>query len=78
MPISTGSIGASRTEVAGNPVADLLAAQLDRAVVHPVDETGPNIAPEALLAFQLARRRDIENSYARQARDEYLSVLIGV
>jgi regulator of nucleoside diphosphate kinase len=75
---------ASARGAADDPVADFLAAELDRAVVRPADEILPNIVRmNSRVAFRIGTRRDIAvrtlvypEVYARQhARDDCLSVM---
>lgn len=48
-------------EGAGHPVASFLAAELERAVIRPVDEIGPNIVRmNSRVAFRIGTRRDID------------------
>jgi regulator of nucleoside diphosphate kinase len=71
-------------EFAGNPVAGLLAAELERAVIRPADEIGPNIVRmNSRVAFRIGTRRNIEvrtlvypEEYARRGdRGECVSVM---
>jgi len=75
---------ASAYEAAHDPVADFLAAELDRAVVRPSDEIGPNIVRmNSRVAFRIGSRRDVEvrtlvypDEYARRrSHDDCLSVM---
>ena len=75
---------ASARGAADNPVADFLAAELDRAVVRPADEIGPNIVKmNSQVAFRIGTRRDVAvrtlvypEEYARQrSRDDCLSIM---
>ncbi len=71
-------------EFAGHSVADFLATELDRAVVRPADEIGPNIVRmNSRVAFRIGARRDIEvrtlvypEEYARRRdRGDCVSVM---
>ncbi len=71
-------------EFAGHSVADFLAAELDRAVIRPADEIGPNIVRmNSQVAFRIGARRDIEvrtlvypEEYARRRdRGDCVSVM---
>jgi regulator of nucleoside diphosphate kinase len=75
---------ASPRGAADDPVAGFLAAELDRAIVRPADEIGPNIVRmNSRVAFRIGTRRDTAvrtlvypEEYARQrARDDCLSVM---
>lgn len=71
-------------EFAGHPAAGFLAAELERAVIRPADEIGPNIVRmNSRVAFRIGTRRDIEvrtlvypEEYARRGdRGECVSVM---
>ncbi len=67
-----------------NPVAEFLAAELDRAVIRPADAIGPNVVRmNSRVAFRIGDRPGVEvrtlvypEVYAQQAdRNDYLSVM---
>ena len=75
---------ASAEGFAGSPTGDFLAAELDRAIIRPADEIGPNtVRINSRVAFRVGTRRDIEvrtlvypEDYARQRdRDDLVSVM---
>lgn len=75
---------ASAHGVADDAVADFLAAELDRAVVRPADEIGPNIVRmNSRVAFRIGGRPTVDvrtlvypDEYARRrSRDDCLSVM---
>ena len=52
---------ASAGELAGHPIAEFLATELERAVIRPADEIGPNIVRmNSRVAFRIGARRDVE------------------
>jgi regulator of nucleoside diphosphate kinase len=75
---------ASVAGLAGSPVAEFLATELDRAIVRPADEIAANIVTmNSRVAYRIGARRDIEirtlvypDENARQASgDDRLSVM---
>ncbi|MCI0429676.1 MAG: GreA/GreB family elongation factor [Rhodospirillales bacterium] len=75
---------ASAGELAGHAVAGFLAAELERAVIRPADEIGPNIVRmNSRVAFRIGTRRNIEvrtlvypEEYAQRGdRGECVSVM---
>jgi regulator of nucleoside diphosphate kinase len=75
---------ASAHGAADGPVADFLAAELDRAVVRPADEIGPNIVKmNSQVAFRIGTQRDVavrtllypEQNARQRSRDDGLSIM---
>lgn len=71
-------------ESAGHPVADFLAAELERAVVRPAEEIEPNVVRmNSRVAFRIGTRREVEvrtlvypDEYARRSdRDDCISIM---